>query len=454
MNNPGSNAGPDLLRKHQFLQDCLAQYSARATGLTGKALSVSESDWTAVVELAALHGVLPLLYLRLTTGACPPAVPERVLQRLREGFLMNGAKNALLFQELAQVLRALEQASIPVIVLKGAHLAASVYSHMAVRTMGDIDLMVRRDDLEKSISRLGDLGYSAKTKVNDVAALCETGHHWPRMFRPPPAAGIEIHWVLTKPSQFGKITTAGFWERSQPTTIAGVGARVLSPEDLLFHLCLHTVSDGNGPFRLGLRPLCDIAAVVHRWQEKIAWQQIQSRAMEWQADRCVYMALWLAKELLAAGIPDSVLKSLRPADLDERWAALAVNQVVLGGAENRSFKSEASFSSLYEQAARCSSGRSRGIMGVLLRAFVPSRDYRAQCMPGRQGVPLSSVRTWAGYVTWTVLSLGRAARLVWLWCLHPRDMVADLRRVRQKTLLWDWLVGADSTDSNAEKLKS
>jgi len=75
-------------------------------------------------------------------------------------------------------------------------------------------------------------------------------------------------------------------------------------------------------------------------------------------------------------------------------------------------------------------------------------------MPGRQGVPLSSVRTWAGYVTWTVLSLGRAARLVWLWCLHPRDMVADLRRVRQKTLLWDWLVGADSTDSNAEKLKS
>src|ERR1019366_9610419 len=171
MNKPRSKGGPDLLLKHQFLQDCLVQSSARATGLTGNPLS--ESDWTEVVDLAALHGVLPLLYQRLTTGACPPTVPERVLQRLRDGFLMNGAKNALLFRELAQVLRALEQANIPVIVLKGAHLAASVYIHMAVRTMGDIDLLVGRNDLEKSVSRLGDLGYFAKTKVKDIAALCE-----------------------------------------------------------------------------------------------------------------------------------------------------------------------------------------------------------------------------------------------------------------------------------------
>ena len=88
-----------------------------------------------MVDLAAGHGVLPLLYECLTTGAGPPAVPERVLQRLRNGFLMNGAKNALLFKDLAQVLRALEQANIPVIVL-----------HIAVRTMNEIDLLVGRNN--------------------------------------------------------------------------------------------------------------------------------------------------------------------------------------------------------------------------------------------------------------------------------------------------------------------
>jgi hypothetical protein len=216
--------------------------------------------------------------------------------------------------------------------------------------MGDIDLMVGRNDLEKSVSRLGDLRYVAEAKVTDIATWCEIHRHWPRMFKPPPAPGIEIHWALTERHQFSKITAAGFWERSRPTIIAGVGARVLSPEDLLLHLCLHTASDElEGPFRLGLRPLCDIAAVVHCWQEEIAWQQLQSRAIEWQADRCVYVALWLARELLAAEIPDSVLKSLRPADLDERWTSLAVNQVVLGGAERISLKTEIAFSMLYAQ---------------------------------------------------------------------------------------------------------
>src|ERR1039458_6158332 len=104
MNKSRSKGGPDQLLKHQLLQDCLVESSARAAGLPGKTLS--ESDWTEVVDLAALHGVLPLLYECLTTGASPPTVPERVLQRLREGFLMNGAKNALLFNELAHVSQA------------------------------------------------------------------------------------------------------------------------------------------------------------------------------------------------------------------------------------------------------------------------------------------------------------------------------------------------------------
>jgi hypothetical protein len=437
MNKPCSKGGPDQLLKHQFLLDCLVQSSARAAGLPGKPLS--ESDWTAVIDLAALHGVLPLLYERLTTGACPPAVPKRVLQQLRDGFLMNGAKNALLFNELAQVLKALEQANIPVIVLKGAHLAASVYNHMAVRTMGDIDLMVGRNDLEKSLSRLGDLGYAAKTKVRDIAALCETSRHWPRMFKPPPAPGIEIHWALTTPSKFSNITAAGFWERSRPTTVAGVGARVLSPEDLLLHLCLHTASDGEGPFRLGLKPLCDIAAVVHCWQEEIAWQQIQSRAIEWQAGRCVYMALWLAEEMLAAGIPDAVLESLRPADLDEHWAALAVNQVVLGGAERLSFRGL-----LSALINRCSSEPRSGNLGVPPKAILPSRNYLAQAMPGRHGDPLKWVCICSCYLTWAFLLLRRAAHAAWRWGLHPRELVAYMERVHQGNLLWNWLVRANS----------
>jgi hypothetical protein len=191
---------------------------------------------------------------------------------------------------------------------------------------------------------------------------------------------------------------------------------------------------------LGLKPLCDIAAVVHCWQEGIAWQQIESRAIEWQAGRCVYMALWLAEEMLAAGIPDSVLKSLRPADLDEHWAALAVNQVVLGGAERLSCRSL-----LSALINRCSSEPRSGNLGVPLKAILPSRNYLAQATPGRHGVPLKWVRICSCYLTWAVLLLRRAAHAAWRWGFHPREFVAYMERAHQGNLLWNWLT-ADGAD--------
>jgi Uncharacterised nucleotidyltransferase len=425
------------LVKHQFLQACLAQSTEQATVLPSKLLS--EADWAEVVAMAARHGVLPLLYERLSTGPQRPAVPEGVLQRLRDGFLMNGAKNALLYKELARVLRVLQRANIPVIVLKGAHLAALVYSQAAVRAMHDIDLLVHRSDLERTASSLRELGYFSKCRTVDTAVWWEHNRHLPRMFKPP-GPGIEIHWAISDSSLFSRITTAGLWDRSRTTSIAGVEARVLSPEDLLLHLCLHTAADAAGPFRLGLRPLCDIAATVCCYQKEITWQQIQSRAIEWQADRCVYLALWLARELLAAGIPDSVLGSLRPQEFDDHWAALAMNEVVLTGAEGLPPGAEGACTSLRNLLTRFGSGPWRSKAGLLLLALFPSRAHMAKYMATNHGVPLNPVRNYSCYLTRAIYWI----RTAWQLLTHRRLVAACVRQVPSRTLLWNWLIGTNA----------
>ena len=113
-----------------------------------------------MLALATLHDVAPLLYERLANDASPANVPGDVLQRLREIYLMTGARNALLYRELGPVLQALQHDNIPVIVLKGAHLAALVYRHIALRPMSDIDLLVHRSDLERAVAKLHDLGFT------------------------------------------------------------------------------------------------------------------------------------------------------------------------------------------------------------------------------------------------------------------------------------------------------
>ena len=317
---PVVSSSSEQLDRSRGLLNCLAEPPGQSSAPRGTPRSAS--DWDQVLALATLHDVAPLLYDRLihasrithhvppyqpstpelstspipwsvvsgpfhasriTHHELPPdqpstptlsstPVPGDVLQRLREIYLMTGARNTLLYQELALVLQALQHDNIPVIVLKGGHLAALVYRHPALRPMSDIDLLVRRSDLERAAARLRDLGYSGPP-AGDIPALREENQHLPMMCKAP-ETGIELHWTLLAPSRLIDIPNDGWWQRSRPATIAGVATRVLSQEDLLLHVCLHNACDRpHGPFGLGLRPLCDIAEIIRHCGEAISWPE-------------------------------------------------------------------------------------------------------------------------------------------------------------------------------------
>ena len=214
-----------------------------------------ESQWQALVNAAARHGLRPLLYERLATPSDSLKIPEAVLRELRESYLKNGLRNQLLYRDLARVLGELREDGIPVIVLKGAHLAALVYPRMALRVMGDIDLLVKRADLKQAASRLRQLGYAFETEVDIEAFL--TGFpppmHLPPLFKPPHPR-IELHWRIDPAQPLQE--ELDLWQRARPARLAGVDTLVLAPEDLVLHLCLHGGS--HHLLELGLRPLCDL----------------------------------------------------------------------------------------------------------------------------------------------------------------------------------------------------
>jgi hypothetical protein len=439
----------ELRARSQWLLDCLAQHGGRPAAPRNEPRS--ESDWTDMVAMATRHGVAPLLYQRLTREGSAPPAPGHVLQALREDFLMHGARNALFYQELGLVLRTLEQNHIPVIVLKGAHLAALAYEQIALRPMNDLDLLVHRADLERTASTLRDLGYVAEEEAEDLEAWCQEHAHLPGMLKPPWTA-IEVHWTLLPPGRLRTIPIADLWARSRPATVAGAATRVLSPEDLLLHLCLHAAShEPDGPFGLGLRPLCDIAATIRRWGDAISWPQVQSRAREWRAGRCVFMTLWLAKELLAVAVPPSVTESLCPRGFDARWADLAVAQTL--EAPERPPEDLASMPApLAGLARRFRSGPRRSKLGVLLEAAFPSRAYMARYMARHHSVSLRGLRNYLCYATRALDWVRKGARWAWHWTFHRARTVAGARQLRRQTRFWDWLVLEEGRNSHLEAI--
>ena len=240
----------------EWLLDCLRAGTAEEK--SARLGRLSESDWNQVLDVAMRHGVAPLLYDRLRPLSSNCHIPPAVLLNLPVAYLANAARNLRIYHQLGQVLTALQEQGIPVIVLKGAHLAELVYGNIALRTMCDLDLLVRKDDLARTAARLQELGY-AWNDCQGVEAASATSHHLPPFLRPG-AAPIEIHWTIAGLRLGLNIERDGLWERSRAVVVAGVETLVLSPEDLLLHLCMHAGSHHG--FNVGLRPFCDIAQTL------------------------------------------------------------------------------------------------------------------------------------------------------------------------------------------------
>ena len=415
----------------QFLLNCLNGPDPETRDRIAR---FNDAEWQALMDVAYRHAVIPLLHSRLTRAATP--VPEDILQELRDGFLKNGTRNLLIYRDLEQILRGFQAENIPVIVLKGAHLAALVYEDPALRPMADIDLLVPQADLPRAAARLKSLGYSFEGVAgHDIPAWVEAASHTSHLppFFKPPHPRIEMHWRIdaAQPRQ----SLPELWRRARTESIAGVATRVLAPEDLLLHLCLHGVS--HHAFGQGLQPLYDIRFTLEHHTGGIDWERFISMVREWRAEKCVYLALRMAREITGAPVPDPVMQTLEPPDFDARWLAVA---------RERLFEVEealemdlvpmmtiSNLANLFRPDGTGCGLRSR------LRLLFPSRNHMAQYMAARHALPLTRARRYTSYGTRAMDFLGKSARLVRFWLGHRREVSRCIHDQHNKALLETWL---------------
>lgn len=291
--------------------ECLA---GRVEGLAG----LSPAGWRELLASAEAHQVQPLLAHRLLSSDAD--IPDEIRTTLRAIERDTAERNMRRLRDLAVAVRAL--AGKPVIVLKGMHLLAQVYESLAVRSMIDLDLLVPSAGLAPAAAALESLGYRAVQPYRiSEDAMPFFRNHLPA-FTMDGITTIELHWHVALQAPGREIDVAELWQRAIPARIAGVDVRVLSPEDLLLHLCIHAAYGHR--FHVSARASCDIAAVVQRGE--IEWSEVVERAVRWRVAAGTYVTLRLARDLLEAPIPASVLASLEPPNFDESLLAAAIRE--------------------------------------------------------------------------------------------------------------------------------
>lgn len=378
--------------------------------------------WRALEPLAEQHGVAPLLYQRVKS--MPVEVPAEILQSMKSSYYQTAARNMQLFRQLAGVLDLFRQETIPAIVLKGGYLAEHIYGNIGARPMCDIDVLVTEESLsqvEKIMTRLDFVRSGPKGKGTGV-------HHHFGYFHKRSQSYFEIHWNLIAPICGIRVDVHSLWERSRPALVVGRPARAMSAEDQILHLCVHASVHA---FEHGLRAICDLSETLRHYLGLMDWACLLQRARQWNAERCLYVNLWLAKKLLNAPVPEDTLSAIRPANFVERYALLAEEHLFASvAATDKSLRA-------VPNVVRFLADQSlTGKLRLLGRRAFPSRQLMAYLYP----VPPASWRIFWFYLVRLKDLLQRHGRFIWSFWSSKEQMSALAKQQDQINEMRDWLL--------------
>ena len=287
--------------------------------------------WDALVEKGLRHGVASLLHSYLSRWAARHKVPAGISRRLENIYYANALRAVRAEEQLSDILSCLGENGVEAVLLKGLFLSKSVYQNIALRPIGDIDLLIHRDDIVQTHSLLHGIGFVLAPGSFPLKYYREV--HFHAMYvrdSGPGSIPLEIHWGLQDRFNLLRVGLDEIWSRVRPWTIGKHSISAMCPEDLLTYLCYHAekhtcfsryIEDFShiGPEAvLGntvsaeLLWYADILRLIHLEGHAIAWGRLAERCRRWGIEGEVYASLAVTDRVFGTSVAGQPLGLLEP----------------------------------------------------------------------------------------------------------------------------------------------
>jgi len=300
---------------------------------TAQRLAAALSTVPSVDELANAaeqHGMEPLVLAHIErTGL---SIPDDLRSRLVARRTQHAHAGAVRARVVADVGRAMAQAEVPFLVLKGAALAHKVYGDPRHRPMRDVDLLIRKADAERALDVLTRCGFKP-----GGTAIPSNHHHLQEMARTTEGATvtIELHHELMVRTPFVEARDYDdLIGRSQSFDWNGRSFQTLGCEDMLWHVHAHAfVINTLRPGAIRLLSVSDLVHATEAWIDRIDWAQLQRqdggrllRALQVLQDLVPWSPHVAAVLSEQAGRPATPVRAY-PIDSDPDWSMALVPDV-------------------------------------------------------------------------------------------------------------------------------
>lgn len=210
---------------------------------------------------------------------------------------------------LADLLRLLDRAGVPTLVLKGIPLARHYYRDLAVRMMKDADLLIHAADVPRAIAALRDSEWRQQLRppsdylMRFLEAIHYVHPQWPM---------VDIHW---RPWRLDTPVEAenGLWDLALDDDVLGAPTRMPSATDLLLLTCFHA---RKSDFHNTCRWVLDAMVLVNGAQTPIDWDRLFESSRELGLLLPVRDAISYLHSEFAAPVPEAALQRAWSQDCD------------------------------------------------------------------------------------------------------------------------------------------
>jgi len=278
-----------------------------------------QPDPIAALTSPSLKWLLPLVQRACARhGVCVPAAAATVLKAAA----LRAQLRAPSYQAIrGRILRALADARVPAMALKGTALGDLVYPDPSLRHTHDLELWIPAEHWNRAAEALAPLRLSGLAAIAH-AARAELVH----------PSGLPV--VLQRhlfPIPFYNAASDAPWSRAEAVELAGEPARVLAPADMLMHVCGRAV---HSPSRDSYRWIVDAWYLLHR-RPDLDWDVFLETAASRRLTLPLSRTLHYLMGALDAPVPVHVLDRLAAGAAKDRSigveAALYGARVAAGG---------------------------------------------------------------------------------------------------------------------------
>lgn len=232
-------------------------------------LAARVSSWDDFADLCAFNATMPLVKANMDhTDGLAELVPAAVLSRFDEAASAVRIQNEARLEHVKALARAFANKGATLVLLKGVAFAEIVYANPCYKKMNDVDILIRKSDLDTAYDIYADQGFfsAAALAGGSPRAQERFSHHAPPFFSRDTNCVVGTHWGLHTPLAPYKLDMDAIWSRIREIDFHGTPAYTLAPMDNLHHLCVHLPY-----YKTGLRELADFYNLIERFGDDADW---------------------------------------------------------------------------------------------------------------------------------------------------------------------------------------